>query len=117
MATTLTVTSPYGDGGISIVRARAENIFFLPFTFVPVAAYDTSGNAIATADMPVGYKDLLSVWAAFGGGPYGFKLDVANKKLLAYGAASTATAVELAANTNLQTVLGTAAITIWFVCR
>ena len=87
---------------------------FLRFTFVPVAAYDTSGNAIATADMPVGYKDLLSPWAVFGGGPYAFKLDVANKTLLAYAGASTATAVQLAANTNLQTVLGTAAISIWF---
>ena len=30
----------------------------MPFTFVPVAAYDTSGNAIAAADLPAGYKDL-----------------------------------------------------------
>ena len=114
----LTVTKPYDTSGNSIVRARTANMYFLPFTFVPSSSYTTSGDAIATADMPVGYKDLLSPWAAFGGGPYAFKLDVTNKTLLAYESGSSgATAVQVASTTNLQTVLGTAAITIWFAVR
>lgn len=114
----LVVTTPYKLGGASEVRAYFnDNLRLLPFTFVPVAAYDTSGNAIATADLPSGYKDLVSPWAIGAPGGYGFKLDVANSTLLAYAGNGTATSVQLAANTNLQTVLGTAAITIFFLVR
>ncbi len=118
MATTLTVSTPYKLGGASEVRAYFnDNLRIIPFTFVPVAAYDTSGNAIAAADLPQGYKDLVSPWAIGAPGGYAFKLDVTNSTLWAYGANGTGTSVQLAANTNLQTVLGTAAITIFFWVR
>jgi hypothetical protein len=65
--------------------------------------------------MPSGYTTLISPWA-LGGGPYGFKLDVSAKTLLVYSGAGTTTAVQVASTTNIQTVMGTAAITIWFMC-
>ena len=114
----LTVTTPYAKGGASIVRARFnDNLRLVPFTFVPASSYTTNGDTIATADMPNVGSGLVSPWA-IGGGPYGLKLDVTNKKLLAYGSdASGATAVQIASTTNLQTVLGTAAITVFFLIR
>lgn len=115
MPTTLTVTTPYKMGGASEVRAYFnDNLRLLPFTFVPVATYDAGGNVIAAADLPSGYKDLVTPWA-IAGGPYGFYLDVANSKLKVYAANGGATGVEFVG--NLQTVLGTAAITIFFLVR
>lgn len=117
MATTLTVSTPYKQAGASLVRGHMENLKLLPFTFVPVAAYDTGGNAIAAADLPSSYKDLITPWAIGGVGGYSFKLDTTNSTLMAYAGNGTATSVQLAANTNLQTVLGTSAITIFFLVR
>lgn len=118
MPTTLTVSTPYAAPGSSIVRARFnDNLRLVPFTFVPVAAYDTGGNAIAAADMPNFGSGLVTPWAMASPGGYGFKVDTTNSTLLAYAGNGTATSVQLAANTNLQTVLGSSAITIFFLCR
>ena len=113
----LVVTTPYKLGGASEVRAYFnDNLRLLPFTFVCASSYTTDGDTIATADMPGGYKDLITPWA-IGAGPYGFKLDVANKKLMVFSAAGTTTAVQVASTTNIQTVMGTAAITVFFLVR
>jgi hypothetical protein len=113
----VTVSKPYGISGRAIFRARADGNFFLqPWSFVPVTSYTTGGDTIATADMPGGYKDLITPWAVAGAGPYGMKLDVANKKIMVYISAA-AGAVEVNSTTNIQTAMGTTAITLWFLCR
>lgn len=113
----LTVTTPYRVGGRSIVRANAGNIALMPFTFVPAASYTTGGDTIATADMPGTYVTLLDAWSISHTGGYAWKLDVANKKLLAFVGESSGVAVEADSTANLQTSTGTAAVTIWFLVR
>jgi hypothetical protein len=114
----LTVSTPYKKGGASIVRALFnDNLKFIPFTFVPSSSYTSSGDAVAAADMPAGYKDLISPWHAFPQLPYSFKLDTTNLTLWAYVGDTATGAHEVTGSTNLQTVLGTAAITIFFAVR
>ena len=112
----LTVTKPYRLGGRSIVRATTGvNVTLMPFTFVPASSYTTDGDTIATADMPGGYTTLLSPWAINCEGGYKWKLDVTNKKLLAYIGESSGVSVQADSTANLQTATGSSAVTLWFL--
>ncbi len=113
----LTVTTPYRTGGTSIMRANAANIRVMPFTFVPASSYTTDGDTIATTDMPSTYTTLLDPWSISNVGGYCWKLDVTNKKLLAYIGESSGVGAQADSTANLQTSCGTAAITIWFLVR
>jgi hypothetical protein len=114
----LTVTKPYAIGGRSIVRANTTfNLRVVPFTFVPATSYTTNGDTIATADMPIGSASLVSEWAINCVGGYVWRLDVANKKLLAYVGESSGVGAQADSTANLQTSSGTAAITLFFLAR
>lgn len=118
---TLVCSKPYTQGGASEVRSYfIGNLRLLPFSFVPSASYTTGGDTIAAADLPgtpAQYKDLISPFA-INCTPYIWKLDVGNSKLLAYGGgASTGLIAEVASTTNLTTLAGSAAITIFFLVR
>lgn len=112
--TDLTVTKPHQTSGRSIVRAKAANLAIVPFTFVPAASYTTDGDTIATADMP--NVTLRSEWAINPVGGYAWRLDVTNKKMMAYVGESSGTGTQADSTANLQTSAGTAAITLWFLC-
>ena len=113
---TLVVSTPYQKGGRSIMRAAfSDNLFLIPFTFVPSTSYVTGGDMIPTGSLPTGYKDLISPFAVTPN-PYVWKLDVANSKLLAYGL-PVAGSAEITGGTNLTTAAGSSAITIFFLAR
>lgn len=113
----LTVTTPYKRAGAGVVRSQTDgDLRLLPFTFTLSTSYATGGDTIAAASMPSGYKDLVSPWAIGVPNGMGAKLDVANSKLLIFAASVTGGA-EATATTNLQTAMGSTAITVYFLVR
>jgi hypothetical protein len=113
----LTVTTPYARSGRSIVRASAAgDLWLMPFTFAFSTAYATGGDTIPAGSLPTGFKDLISVVATNAPGGFGLHLDVANSKMLIYTPSATG-AVQVTNGTNLQTILGSGAYTVYFYVR